>query len=317
MNTVLSKKAQNGMLYGGIFLLWLLQLYMSLTVSITDATQHYNISEMSLRITQALFSLPSLLALLALAFAMLSFYRYSQQIAGSDDGKAFRFIAYALGVSLASMCVSPFITHAKSVAMTAHTQMAMVNSLVILANCLGVVVALLVYWLLWQSSQALLSIVKKQLSLKAICAGALLPVVAIGAPYIYLIFSNPERTMSNDPAIAPTYALPDPLIILIVALPYMLSWFLGLLAILGIYKFLRETKGIVYKRLFKNFAIGITIITLFTILAQFLCQFSDYWSHTSASAILSILAVLIIVLVGAYLLVANGARQLGKIEEVK
>ena len=317
MISYLSKKAQSRIMYGGIGVLWLVQLYISLTTSISDTTKRYNISEMELRLLQALFSLPSLLALLALAFAVLSFYRYSQQIAGSDDGKAFRFIAYGLGVSLASMCVSPFISHAKSIAMSAHNQTATVGSLVILTNCLGVVVALLVYWFLWQSSQALLAIVKKRLSLKAIIGGALLPVVAIGVPYIYLIFSNPERMVSADPTIAPTYALPDPLIILAVALPYMLSWFLGLLAILGIYKFMQETRGVIYKRLFKNFAIGITIITLFTILAQFLGQFSDYWSHTSANAILSIVAVLVIILVGAYVLVANGARQLGKIEEVR
>ena len=134
------------------------------------------------------------------------------------------------------------------------------------------------------------------------------------AAYLVLVFTNPDRRVSSEPNLNPTFGLPDSLILLTVALPYMAAWLFGMLAILGLYRYTDQTGGIIYKHLFKKLALGLTILISLTIVLQFLVQFASYWATAGLSALLGLVALIYLLLIVAHVQVANGARQLNIIE---
>jgi hypothetical protein len=313
-----SKKRENILGYGAVVCFWILTLVLSFSVKNQQALDHYRLSLTGLRIVQASFLLPILFMWLAMLFAAISFYRYARQIKGSKDSTGFRYISYALGVILVSSIVASLLSGLRGLLSESAADPTSIRStFVVLSNYISVIAALLIYGCLYKASRSLLQSINYHFDLSKHYLKVVLPILLLAALYLILIFKNPARQVSQDPIASPTFALPDALIFLTVAVPYIISWFMGILALTGIYLYQEKTKGVVYKLLLKQLVTGITVLIVLTITLQLITQFSLFWARSGLSAILGIIFLIYIALIIAYVLVAKGAQKLNKIETLE
>lgn len=303
------------LIYGVVGTLWLVNVSVNLLTSNRLATERYNISENTLNLISVAFSLPTLLIWLAVAFAAVSFYRYAQNIAGSKDSKAFRFIAYGLLASLVGMLASSLLSTLQTlIGQTVADPTTLQTTFVVIKNYISIVAALVTYGYLFMGSTALLEVIGKTYNKWRQIMPVLIPFAVVAVVYLWLVFTNEWRQMATIPGFAPTFGLPDYLILVTVAVPYLVSWFLGITALRNIIQYQSETPGIIYKKIFKKLVTGMTIVIGLTITLQMLNQFSGFLASRGLGMILGIIVVLYIVLIFAYILIARGARDLHKIE---
>lgn len=311
-----SLNIQNRTTYFAVTALWTVLTVISINRGSTQATERYNISDSQLMLIQIAVSLPLLFIWLAVTYAFLNFHKYSLNLKGSGDYKGFKYIAYGLGVTLIGLILSSILSNVQAAIVEVDESTLTRDNLIIVRNYLSAAVAVLTYWFLLRGSIYLQGALKSKSHWKNSAKTLLLPMAVIAAGYLYLIFSNPNRTTPVNDSVAPTYALNDLAILLTIALPYLVAWFFGLLTILNIRRYRKDAPGIIYKLLFGKFAVGISLVIALSIILQLISQFAEYWAQLGIGGILLIISVIYFVLIYAYLAVAQGARQLNKIEEV-
>ncbi len=321
METTLSndtKKRQNILAYCMVVCVWILSVILSFSAENQQAQASYHISRTSLRLLQASFLLPTLFMWLAMLFAALSFYRYARQISGSKDSSGFRYISYALWAILLGSIASSLLSNSRVLLTESATNPDSIrNIFTVVGNYVSVVTALAIYGFLYKGSRSLLTSINSRFDISKHYFKVIIPILLIGAVYLALIFNNPSRQVAPSPNLSPTYALPDSLILLTVALPYIASWFLGILALASIYLYQEKTKGVVYKRLLRQLVTGLTILIVLTITLQIITQFSLFWARSGLQAILGVVVLIYLALIIAYVLVARGARKLNRIETLE
>jgi hypothetical protein len=302
----------------GIFfvtVLWVITLVISFNADSSEAITKYHVTRSSLNVLLVVLSIPSLFIWAALVYAVMTFYSYARLIGNSKDGVAFRWIGHALALSLVGMIASNFFNQIRNFKDSAGNTVISTDQGVIAANYLAVSVALFTSWFFLRGSMTLLESIKQKTSVGKLFQKAWLPMLLISGFYVVLVFSNQDRTVATHASVTrPTYALSDPLIILTIVVPYIVSWFFGLLAIVGITRFQHETNGIVYKRVFRKLALGLSLIIGLTISLQLLTQFTGFLSNSKLSAILGIITIIYIVIIAAYVFIARAAARLSLIE---
>lgn len=114
----------------------------------------------------------------------------------------------------------------------------------------------------------------------------------------------------------PTYYLPNWLIILTLAVPYVYVWCVGINAVrnLNIYK--NRVKGLVYKRAIDYLAKGIAVIIVLSIFIQLIAVLSAQLNRLNLTPLLAVIYLLLVLYALGYGLVSRGAKRLKQIEEV-
>ncbi len=113
-----------------------------------------------------------------------------------------------------------------------------------------------------------------------------------------------------------TYHMSPELVMLTLGIPYMYMWFLGLFSVVELREYSRTVRGVVYRKSWKLFIAGLAAIILLSILLQYLSTLSSWLTSLSLGWVLLLLYVLLLLLAGAFIVVALGAQGLTKIEEV-
>jgi len=301
--------------YGGLTLVWLFIVLLSVTANNTSLATKYKLSTTQLHMLQLAVSIPGLVIWATILFAALNIRRYAHTIAGSKEGPGFRFIANSLFALLMGLVTNSFLGGLKQIVVQHATDPQTVETtFVVMNNYVSVVAALASYGLLLHGSKLLLRSIGKQLDL----AKKLLPVgvafVALTTAYLWLIHGNPARQMSSDPVINTTFGLPYWLIVFTVALPFVIAWLVGVLALMGVYQYRAEASGIIYKLLFRKLVVGMTLFIGLTIGLQLFIQLYSLYATRSLSSLLGIVAVVYLILAYGFILIAQGAQRLNKIE---
>jgi sulfite exporter TauE/SafE len=98
-------------------------------------------------------------------------------------------------------------------------------------------------------------------------------------------------------------------------MPYIYTWFIGLLAAYEIYLYAFKTPGIIYRRALKLLALGLGWTIAVSVLSQYITTLTKV-RLLKINALLILVYSLLILLAVGYLLVAWGAKKLQRIEEV-
>lgn len=307
---------ENLLAYGSVFVIWAASIWLSLLPKNTEALKQYKLTASNLHIIQISLSLPTLFIWCAILFAALSFYRYSRQIAGSKESPAYRYIGYGLTYMFVGSIVGSFINSIRAIlSENANDPQQVKTHFVIIANYIAVASALGLYYYLFKGGKTLLgTAIKGRIHPSKYSILVVVPFLVVAISYLFLIFDNPNRRMSTNPKIVPSFGLPDALILLTVALPYLLSWFLGFIALASLYRYQAATAGVFYKQLFKKLVNGMTMVIALTIALQVISQFATFFVDKNLSFILQFIAVIYIIIIVGLVLVARAARQLNKIE---
>lgn len=296
-----------------LFALWGIYAYFSFTAPSQQALTRYNIDAFQLSLIKLTVALPVFIIWSAMLYSFLKLYDYSQTIIKSEDGQAFRLITqgilFMLVSNIATTYISLFIQYSQN-------DQALVKNLRIFSNYVGVVLALLSFYLLWQGSKKLISVVHAEKKVKKQGKFIWFSILLLSLPYVYFVMQNPVRNVSNVTGVNSTYNLPDLLIFTTIVAPYILTWLLGMYSIVNMSVFKEETKGIIYKSVLGKFYKGFLTVIIFVISLQYLTQFSTFLSQANLSIILAIVYVILFVDAVGLVLVAQGAKQLAKIESV-
>lgn len=303
--------------YVALIFAWLLSVVLTLSLDPDRLTRKYDISESTLRFLQILYSVPNLIIWIVVGYTILIFKRYSKNIIDSKESIGFKYISYSFVIMLVGMIAAQFFNQLRElVGQNALPEYITSNGLNVTKNYVAVVIAVFTYWFLFKAAESLLSTIKSPLKNKEIILRIIIPLSIIGVIIGFLIANNDIRTTSLDPDVPATFGVSDNLIYITMLFPYIVSWIFGFSAILGFNRFRSKTKGIIYKNLFGRLSLGITIIIALTIILQILTQFSENLNNKGIGFILTANTIIYALIVAAFLVVANGAKRLNKIEEI-
>lgn len=296
--------------------LWIGTVSLSIRVNTGLSTSKIKLSATQLHMIDLAVSLPGLLIWSTILFAGLGIRRYVRSLETSKEGPGFQSIAYGIFALLVGLVVSSYLGGLQQLlSQHAADPQKVKTTFVIITNYVSVVSYLVTYSLLLHGSQSLLKSlgVRLHLSKRAITTIAA-AFVGLTIAYLWLIHANPARQVSVSSGFNPTFGLPYWLIVTTVALPTVVAWLIGLLALIGMHQYRAKTTGIVYKILFQKLMIGMTLFIGLTMLLQLLVQVSSWYTNSSLSALLALIAVIYLILTYAFVLIAQGAKKLNTIE---
>jgi|GEM_PF-1577814 len=281
------------------------------------AATRFHLTVAQVHLVQLVFALPGLLILLAILFASIRIWRYARAITGSKEAVGFQFVAYGILTLLAGLVVGNYLGGLQQLAAKHAADPQHVKTVfVIVSNYVSLVAAFVTYALLLQGSRLLLRSIGKRLELARVLTPMLLGGTVLTVAYVWLIHGNPSSQKATSPDLTPAFGLPYWLTVLTVALPYVVAWFVGVLALVGMYQYRMQTRGIVYKMLFKKLIVGMTLFIGLTILLQLLTQISSVYATSSLTSILGLIVFVYGVLAYAFVLIAQGAKRLNSIENL-
>jgi hypothetical protein len=129
--------------------------------------------------------------------------------------------------------------------------------------------------------------------------------------YGLVVFTSPDRLVSSDPLIRPTYFLSDPLIFLTIILPSFGMWLLGILAAFQVDQFTLETFSVQQHLAKRRFVNGILMMIFASTSIQVLLALGGL-RLLNLGLVFIFLAIYLVLLflVYAYFLIMRGARGL-------
>lgn len=263
-----------------------------------------------------MIALPISLAWAILAKAVYNVQGYANFLKTGTEAKAFTFIASGLMVLLSTDIIGALLNQ---ISTYSPEQKELVNTIIVANAMIDVVAALGLFILMYYGVSQLTHLIKidrkrlfrNHLIISAVTA--LAPVVFIGNS----IFTNSERALAAGTEGAPiTNFFSDWQVVAFILLPYLIAWTAGNMAILSMLTYRSKVKGIIYKNSVKRFAQGLTMLVILQIGLQILGQASDLFDDNTLALLLGVIAIIIIMIVVAYALIASGASKLRRLEEV-
>lgn len=293
--------------------IWGIYSYFSFHTPSQQAMIKYQLDAFQIGLLRVSIILPVLLIWSALLYSCLMLYDYFQSIVKSEDGKGFRLVT----AGIFSMLISSVLTSYVSLFIQfSQNNQELVKALRIVSNYTGVFFALLSFFLIWKGSKRLVRMINAEKKVQKQGKFIWFSVLLLSFPYVYFVFQNPIRSFSSIPGVSATYNLPDFLIFTTIVVPYILTWALGIYSVVNMSTFKEQTEGIIYKNVFDKFYKGFLTVILLAIALQYLTQFSAFLASSALSVLLLIIYLILFVNIIGFVLVAEGARQLRRIETV-
>lgn len=256
-------------------------------------------------------TLPSLLVWLAAFAGYATLKQYARLLQSAPEGKHYArlangctWLAWSLPISSLVSLISSSIFyvwppfHAASIIITNYTELAL---------------PLVAFTIIGAASSRLVSGADIRLRL-ASTRLIILVFLAAGILYCYLTISH--FNLHNLNSTANPYHLPIWLMVITVIIPYLYTWFVGLLATYEITLFSRHTQGLLYRRALKWLVTGLVTIITSSMALQYLNGVEPRTGHLLLNYRLFITVLFRVTSGIGFILLSIGALKLKKIEEV-
>lgn len=286
--------------------------YIALTFYTPVRPNKYNLTLASTRLIQVSFVIPILLIWWLAMYGANRFKHYAISIEGSPDGRALSTVADGLLILLYGGFISSLFSSFRAYLPPGSSLI----PFTIMGNYLAMIFPLVSFIVIYRGSKRLVSVVGAEKQAAASRLRALIPFILFSALFLVLLFKDPHRGTSPDVGTVQSFFLNDPALLLTLVIPYLVAWFYGSLAVTYIKTFAKVSKGTIYRKAITRLANGFLAVIIFSILLQTLGTLSTAFSNASLGAILVFIYVILVAYGLAYLIIASGARELRKIEEV-
>lgn len=304
-------KRQIYLLFAGLLL-----IYTVLTLTAPDdheVLKKYNISSLELRLVNLLVAVPIMVIWGLAVYGFVRFREYAQSIKANNDGLALAFIADGIGIMAFGgplvACINAFIRN-----LTVNDNQLLPRATV-LRNYLSMLVVLAAFSLTYYGTGKLRQIVTRRAEQRTyFLTLAIYTVFAAG--YIVLAFIDVSRNKNEGIFSTASHYLPWWVVVLTIVLPYLYAWFAGLFSAMRINYYRRHVKGVIYKQALGYLAWGMGIVITTTLVGQYLGSLSETLEKLSLIGILQLLYAILLIYGFGFYLIARGAKQLKKIEEV-
>jgi len=236
--------------------------------------------------------------------------RYSGLVKKSADGKAYSVIADGLGILAISLPISQITSTLLTYQARVHPGFLTASK--IINGYMALAFSLAAYLVISHGVNLLVGTIQGfgTIGNRRNYDIFMLLFIVLTAIYSYLIFTNSSGHNAT------LYGMPDWLILFTIVTPYLYTWYIGFVAILRLHLYQSKVRGIVYRRPLHFLTLGIFSVLATSILLQFLTAVSDALVNLKLAPLLALLYLIVIVFSFGYILIAYGAKQLTKIEEV-
>jgi hypothetical protein len=272
-----------------------------------EAIEKYQVSETQLR----LYGLPITLMVIgiwySLAYGYVRLKRYALTISKDADGKAINVLANAVGV----MALQIVLGNILSIALKRLGAAEEVTTLA--STYFGITLGLYAFYLLDKGSRMLAETIKSKKKPNSLAVMMGFAVVVIVYVVSIIITKNSQLEVRSTSATSILGIVP---LLLTVVLPYIISWYLGVIGFVNLHHYYREVKGVIYKRVFKKISQGVLTIVLASVFIQLISSFGTDFESLGLAPILAIVYVIVVFFAYGYLMIAQGAKKLQVIEEV-
>lgn len=257
-------------------------------------------------------AIPYLIIWFVALIGYLRFRCYSDSIAGSKDGKAFKLMEKGLLLLTLWLPLSAILANVITKYYHAHPD---ATSLMVNINNYGNLLMLLpAFYLLNAGASKLLPLIRRKR--QGLPVSWVLIGVCLVAAYVFLVFHDPARSAPTKDVPVASYYLPDWAILFTLIIPRLVMWFLGIQAVFSLFLYKDKIKGSIYKSALNYLARGIGWVVLTTIVLRCFQSLSGPLSRLSIGMLLLVIYVLLIIVAIGYVWIAKGARSLLRIEKL-
>ena len=273
------------------------------------ALVQYHLSPLNARILSTTIVLPVIAIWIVAMYGFIKLKEYSELIKKSPDGKAFNTMS--LGVLLLAIG-SPITAVLSSLSVLLVRQHpSWQPTLTILNNYIGLILMAFGLYYIARGAEQLVALVRKKPSAREQHYLVLL-FITLSSFYSYFIITRPIHSELEQRV----YYMPNVLILLTLAIPYLYFWYRGLLGAYHLYHYQKHVEGKIYKGSLGWVAAGIATIIVSSILVRLLVTISARINRLSLTPLLLIIYGFLLVAALGYILIAMGAKRLRRIEEV-
>jgi len=310
-----SRRAQNSLIdftriYVAIFVILTIAYLVETILPKPDKAilTHYHLSHASYYWLIDPLAIILVLIWLVSLYGSLRVKAYARVIDGSKDGKGMNLIGNGLLTQTISLPIISNLSYILNHAAKNHPGLQPTATIIINYISLGLMAAAFI--LVFAGGQKLFKLVPsrtRQLP-RIVWQGVF---ILASSLYTYLVIIQPI----HHPLDRRAYFLPDWLLVLTIAAPYIFFWYLGVNGAYNMYLFSRNIKGSIYKDALSFLASGVALVVLASVITRIITSLSSRITSLKITPILLIVYGLLAVIAAGYILIAIGAKKLRKIEE--
>jgi hypothetical protein len=271
-----------------------------------QALHLYHLTSLSYRLVIFFLLLPYALIWYAAFYAFAKLSEYTRFLKNAKEEKAFRRITAGMGILAFGLVIPTIISTILNEIAAYHHGFKAADA--IISHYIELVVALTSFTYLGSGARMLASSGKIRTSLNGARLFGLIFII-IGVSFTRA--SVTEHHYAGNPY----YLSIFPLVITLV-IPYLYTWFIGMICAFDFWLYSKSIKGVLYKKAFSQLSSGLAVTIVGLIAIQFVT--SAYGNRTDES--LTFILILIYALLGTLILglslMALGTNKLKKIEEV-
>jgi hypothetical protein len=245
---------------------------------------------------------------LASLYGSMRVKSYARLISNSRDGAAIDKISNGLLILTMSLPLTSNIAYVLNHIARNHSRLQPTMTIVI--NYISLALMAAAFISIARGSNKLFKLIPGQVKQLPQMAWQGLFILA-GSLYGYFIVAQPIHT----PLARRAYYLPDWLLVLTIAAPYMFFWYLGVRGAYNIYLYRANISGQLYKGALNFLAAGIFFVVLGSVLTRMLTSISTTITNLKLTPLLLVIYGLLSVIATGYILIAIGAQKLRRIEE--
>lgn len=274
---------------------------------------HYNISDMQLKLVSLALFIPIVLIWFSGFVGAVNLKKYAHKIRGTKDGRGIALLASGVMVLAISVVINGL---AGRIIDYAVQEKAISQHISILFHAQFFAFASLVaFIIIFMGARRLVHSINSEVKQNHVVATILL-LILFSIPYVTAIYLDPSRGFGRIVGYKSIFVMPDWAIIFAVIVPYVTAWAFSLFAIVYLYTYSKNVKGIFYRKSMKHIALGFFIVLISTIIVQLLNTASMVLESWGLSSVLLLLYILLVIIGLGFIYIARGAKGLAKIEDV-
>lgn len=293
-------------LFQALVIIYLLLLLIPQTEP--SVLKQYNITQARAQGLLLTISIPTVFIWLIALYGVLRFQEYSDSVKDSREARSFSFLSKGLMLLVIGLPVAGISS--RLVGQVRYALPQLLPAFTIINNYMILLFSLIAFTLISRGADSLLQTIRVK-RYRFSSQFGLAGIIALSSLYTWLLVSS-----SNDKNGANSFYLPNLVLILTLAIPYLFIWCEGLAAAYNIYLYKKKVKGYIYKSALGSLAFGIASVVTLSISTQILTTLSVKLRGLDLSPLLLIIYTLVFLTAVGYGYIAKGSSQLKRIEEV-
>lgn len=275
------------------------------------AIDTYNITAAEYHILIFANAIPSLLAWLAAFVGYAKLHDYAYAIKDTKEGRSFELLA--TGTTWLAWALPVPILFSQALNGISHAYDDFRPASLIITNIISVVMPFIAFIIIGNAARALTAANGLTFSITK-ARSILVAFIAAGLIYCYVTldrFDLSSINNTNNP-----YFMPLWLMLIVIIVPYLYSWFTGVLAAYEITELSKKVKGVLYRQSLQLLVLGLLFVIGGSIASQYMYSASPRVGYLVLNYKLVLAAIFRVTIGIGFILIAMGATRLKRIEEI-